>query len=167
MIASGGGHRQSGSLLFRFFRPSVLLQDFNEVPIGVSKRNDESETVIGRSVGLNTARGEALGNGLHARRAEHDDRTLAISRRNTDEPCARMDGKMHAADIATEVKRDSMVFLVFQRQVQNVPVEIRQGSCVRADEENCRHAIDQHAPSIAAQAAPGTTERPQRAPLIT
>jgi hypothetical protein len=41
---------------------------------------------------------------------------LSISPRNASEPCAGMDGEMHAADIAPVVKRDSRVFLIFQRQ---------------------------------------------------
>jgi hypothetical protein len=41
---------------------------------------------------------------------------LGISRRNAGEPCAGMNGEMHAADIAPIVKRDSRVFLILQRQ---------------------------------------------------
>jgi len=72
--------------------------------------------VVGRADGLNTVRGQPLGNGPHTRRAKHHDRTLSISPRNAGEPCAGMDGEMHAANIAPVVKRDSRVFLIFQRQ---------------------------------------------------
>ena len=94
----------------------VLLQYFNEVPIRISKRHDESKAVVGRADGLNTARGQPLGNGLHTRRAKHHDRTLSIPHQNAGEPCAGMNGEMHAANIAPVVKRDSRVFLIFQRQ---------------------------------------------------
>jgi len=72
--------------------------------------------VVGRANGLNTIGGQALGNGPHTRRAKHHDRTLSISPRNSGEPCAEMDGEMHATDLAPVVKRDSRVFLIFQRQ---------------------------------------------------
>jgi len=58
-----------------------------------------------------------------------------------------MNGEMHATNIATVVQGYSGVFLIFQRQFQGVPVKIRQGSRVRTDQENGRHAFDQ-APSI-------------------
>src|SRR5262245_45006036 len=54
-----------------------------------------------------------------------------------------MDGEMHAADIATVVKRHSGVLLILQRQAQGVSVEVRERSSVRTDQEDCRHAIDQ------------------------
>jgi len=63
-----------------------------------------------------------------------------------------MDGEMHATNVATVVQGDSRVFLIFQRQFQGVPVEIRQGSRVRADQKNRRYAFD-HAPSFAEQSA--------------
>src|SRR5688500_15230028 len=115
------GRRRRLRCLGRF----VLLQYFNEVPIRVSKRHDEPKAVVGRADGLNTIRGQALGNGPHTRRAKHHDRTLSISSRNAGEPFAGMDGEMHAADIAPVVKRDSRVFLIFQREAQGVPVEVR------------------------------------------
>ena len=93
----------------------VLLQYFNEVPIGISKRHDEPKAVVGRAVGLNTARGQPLGNGPHARRAKHHDGALGIPRRNAGEPCAGMNGEMHAANIAPVVKRDSRMFLILER----------------------------------------------------
>src|SRR5262245_23650091 len=73
----------------------VLLQYFNEVPVRVSKRHDDPKAVVGRADGLNTVREQAVGNELYARRAKHQDWTLSISRRNTGEPCAGMDGEMH------------------------------------------------------------------------
>jgi hypothetical protein len=54
-----------------------------------------------------------------------------------------MDGEMHAANVAPVVTRDSRVFLIFQRQAQGVPVEVRQRTWVRAYQEDCRDAIDQ------------------------
>jgi hypothetical protein len=93
----------------------VLLQYLNEVPIRISKRHDEPKAVVGRADGLNTARGQPLGNGPHTRRAKHHDRTLSIPRRNAGEPCAGMNGEMHAANIAPVVKRDPRVLLIFQR----------------------------------------------------
>ena len=124
----------------------VLLQYFNEVPVGVSKRHDEPKTMVSRADGLNTVRGQALGNGPHVRRTKYHDGTLRISRRNAGEPCAGMDGEMHTTNIATVVQGDSRVFLIFQRQLQGVPVEIRQRSRVRADQKNGHHAFDE-APS--------------------
>jgi len=83
--------------------------------------------MVGRADGLNTIRGQALGNGPHVRRTKYHDGTLSISRRNAGEPCAGMDGEVHATNIATVVQGDSRVFLIFQRQFQGVPVEIRPG----------------------------------------
>ena len=94
----------------------VLLQDLNEVPIRITKRHDEPKAVVDRADGLNPAPGQTLGNGPHIRRAKHHDRTLSIPRRNADKPCTGMNGEMYAANIAPVVKRDSMVFLIFQRQ---------------------------------------------------
>jgi TonB family protein len=66
-----------------------------------------------------------------------------------------MDGEMHATNIAAVVQGNSRVFLIVQRQFQGVPVEIRQGFRVRADQKNGRYAFDQ---AFSISRAAGTLE---------
>src|SRR5688572_13628884 len=104
--------------------------------------------MIGRSVRLNPARGETLEDGSYVGGAEHNRRAVSVVSRGAGESVAGMDSQMHPADIAPVVQRDTGMFLVLERQFEGVPVEIRKGLRVRADEENGCHTVDQHIASF-------------------